>query len=401
MTDKNPPHPILSKVPQVTVFFWIIKVLCTTVGETASDFLSEKMGLGLNHTSIIAGVLLAVALVAQFSVKKYIPALYWLVVVLLSVFGTLITDILTDGHKFPLEWSTIIFSSFLGLTFVAWYASERTLSIHSIFTRRREAFYWLAILFTFALGTATGDLVAEKLAVGYLHTGLLVVGIIAAAGLAYRFGLDSVLAFWIAYILTRPLGASLGDFLSQPRHNGGLGLGATNTSIVFLSAILAVVAYLAVTHKDRIEDPEARVRSEKSERVAMVQVAAVLGLALCLGIPGYYARAAQLQAAAAVGTSPDRPLGDLSNFRTITEDMIGFVGSGAWSSAESRANDLESSWDAAQGVLQRRSSEKWALMDNAIDTVLKDTRAASKDTSATSASLQALATLIDQLDHRK
>ena len=401
MAETHPSHSLLSKVPQVTVFFWIIKVLCTTVGETASDFLSEKMGLGLNHTSMIAGALLAIALVVQFSVKKYIPILYWFVVVLLSVFGTLITDILTDGHKFPLEWSTIIFSSLLGLTFAAWYATERTLSIHSIVTRRREAFYWLAILFTFALGTATGDLVAEKLAVGYLHTGLLVVAIIAAVSIAYRFRLDSVLAFWIAYILTRPLGASLGDYLSQPRRNGGLGLGATNTSVVFLSAIIVVVAFLAVTHKDRIENPGAPIGSENRARVARVQVAVVVGLLVALGIPGYYLRTAQLQAIAEAATSADRPLGDLSRFRTINNDMIGFVASGDWSSAESRADDLETSWDAAQGVLQRRSLEKWTLIDDAIDAVLKSTRASSRNIAATGAALHALAKLIDQLDPTK
>jgi uncharacterized membrane-anchored protein len=172
---------LASKVPQVTVFFWIIKILCTTVGETASDFLSVNMGLGLKGTSVAAGVCLALVLLVQFRAKRYIPAVYWLAVVLISVFGTLITDILTDSLHFPLEASTVIFSVALGLTFGAWYAKEGTLSIHSIFTARREAFYWLAILFTFALGTATGDLVAEKLGVGYLFTGLIVLGVIAAA----------------------------------------------------------------------------------------------------------------------------------------------------------------------------------------------------------------------------
>ena len=213
----RPGHRLLSKVPQVTVFFWVIKVLCTTVGETVSDFLAENLGLGLKGVAIVAGASLVLVLLVQFRAKKYVPALYWLAVVLISVFGTLITDILTDSLGFPLEASTLIFSALLGLTFAAWYARERTLSIHSIVTRRREAFYWLAILFTFALGTASGDLIAEKLGVGYLHTGLLVVAVIAATGIAWRVGLDSVLAFWIAYILTRPLGASLGDYLSQSR----------------------------------------------------------------------------------------------------------------------------------------------------------------------------------------
>ena len=208
-------NEMFSKVPQVTVFFWIIKVLCTTVGETASDFLNVNLGFGLTGTSIAAGICLAIVLFFQFKAKKYIPPIYWLAVVLISVFGTLITDILTDSLKFPLEASTIIFTVALAATFALWYRSEKTLSIHSIFTTKREIFYWLAILFTFALGTATGDLMAEKLGLGYLLTGSIVLGIIAAAWIGYRLGLDAVLAFWIAYILTRPLGASLGDYLSQ------------------------------------------------------------------------------------------------------------------------------------------------------------------------------------------
>jgi uncharacterized membrane-anchored protein len=320
-------------VPQVTAFFWIIKVLCTTVGETASDFMSENMGFGLRGTSIAAGICLAVVMFVQLRVKKYVPGVYWLTVVLVSVFGTLITDILTDGIHFPLEYSTIIFTVLLGLTFAGWYAKEGTLSIHSIFTPRREAFYWLAILFTFALGTATGDLVAEKLGVGYLHTGLLVLAIITAAGIGYRLGLDSVLAFWIAYILTRPLGASIGDYMSQPTSNGGLGLGATVTSAVFLGAILAVVIYLAATKKDVIEKPEAPLDASKGRaaRLQVVAVVAVLGVA---GTAGYFLRSAQLTKAASAAASPDRPLGDLSPFRKIVAGMQAAVASGDFSAAK-------------------------------------------------------------------
>src|SRR5258708_1733083 len=180
---------ILSKVPEVTVFFWIIKVLCTTVGETVSDFLNVNLGFGLKGTSVAAGIALLVALVFQFRAKKYVPGVYWLTVVLISVFGTLVTDILTDSLGFPLEASTIVFSVALALTFGVWYAKEGTLSIHSIFTVRREGFYWSAILFTFALGTASGDLMAEKLGLGYLVTGLIVVAVITAAGVAWRLGL--------------------------------------------------------------------------------------------------------------------------------------------------------------------------------------------------------------------
>jgi uncharacterized membrane-anchored protein len=197
---------LLSKVPEITIYFWIIKVLCTTVGETVSDFLNVNLGFGLTGTSIVMGAMLLVVLFAQFKAKRYIPSIYWLTVVLISIFGTLVTDNMTDNVGIPLEVSTVVFSLALGLTFAIWYASEKTLSIHSIFTIRREAFYWLAILFTFALGTAAGDLMAESLGLGYLLTGAIVCGVIASVSVAWRFGLDPIVAFWTAYIMTRPLG---------------------------------------------------------------------------------------------------------------------------------------------------------------------------------------------------
>jgi uncharacterized membrane-anchored protein len=242
---------MLNKVPQVTVFFWIIKVLCTTVGETAADFLNTNLGFGLSNTSLLMGAVLAVALLFQFRSDRYVPGIYWLGIVLISIVGTLITDNLTDNYGVALETTTIVFSVVLAATFAAWYASERTLSIHTIYTRRREAFYWLAVLFTFALGTAAGDLVAERLSVGYLNSVFLFGGLIAVVALAhYRFKLNAVLSFWIAYILTRPLGASIGDYMSQPRADGGLGLGTTVTSAIFLGTILALVLYLTRTKKD-------------------------------------------------------------------------------------------------------------------------------------------------------
>src|SRR5207244_543117 len=177
--------------------------------------------------------------------------IYWLGIVLISVVGTQITDNLTDNYGVSLVTTTTIFSIVLAVVFAVWYASERTLSIHTIYTTRRESFYWLAVLFTFALGTAAGDLSAERLNVGYWPSALIFAGVIAAvAGAHYRFNLNAVGAFWIAYILTRPLGASLGDFLSQTRADGGLGLGTTITSALFLSAILIVVAYLSITRRD-------------------------------------------------------------------------------------------------------------------------------------------------------
>jgi uncharacterized membrane-anchored protein len=242
---------ILLKVPVITIFFWIIKILCTTVGETASDFLNTTFNLGLTSISLIMGALLAVVLFFQFKTKKYVPSVYWLAVVLISIVGTLITDNLTDNFGVSLEITTIVFSIALAVVFALWYMSEKTLAIHSIHTVRREAFYWLAILFTFALGTAAGDLMAESMGLGYLISALIFGGLIAIVYVAHwKFKLNAVLAFWIAYILTRPLGASIGDYLSQATADGGLGLGTLITSGLFLATILATVIYLTITKKD-------------------------------------------------------------------------------------------------------------------------------------------------------
>ena len=214
---------MLNKVPEVTLAFWVIKVMATTVGETGADYLAVHVGLGTAVTGGIMGALLLTVLVVQLRARSYVPWLYWLTVVLVSVVGTQITDALTDRLSVSLYTSTIVFALALAMTFAAWYASERTLSIHAITTRRRELFYWAAILFTFALGTAAGDLATEALGLGFTVGVVAFSGLIAAIGLAYYLGGNAVLTFWLAYILTRPLGASLGDLLSQSRVNGGMG----------------------------------------------------------------------------------------------------------------------------------------------------------------------------------
>jgi uncharacterized membrane-anchored protein len=235
-----------NRVPEVTIDFWFIKLLAVTMGETAADYLAVNLGLGLTATSVIMAGVLIVALVLQFAQKRYVPWAYWLAVVLISIVGTLVTDNLVDNFGVALTTTTIFFSLALMVTFAIWYASERTLSIHAIFTTKREAFYWLAILFTFALGTAAGDLVAEHYALGYMATGVLFGLIITSLTLGYFFlGLDPILGFWLVYILTRPLGASFGDLLSQPAEYGGLGLGTIVTSGLFLTAIIAIVAYMS------------------------------------------------------------------------------------------------------------------------------------------------------------
>ncbi|BCM22550.1 hypothetical protein [Mesorhizobium sp. J8] len=245
----------LNRVPDVTLDFWLIKIMAVTMGETAADYLAVNLGLGLAVTSLIMTGVLVVALALQFARKRYVPWAYWLAVVLISIVGTLVADNLVDNFGVRLETTTIVFSVALALTFVAWYASEKTLSIHTIFTTRREIFYWLAILFTFSLGTAAGDLVAERFDLGYLATGLIFGGVIAAITLAWFFlGLNATLAFWLAYILTRPFGASFGDLLSQPVAYGGMGFGTTSTSLTFLGCIVIIVLYM--TLKRLIDEDE-------------------------------------------------------------------------------------------------------------------------------------------------
>ncbi|MEU5093539.1 hypothetical protein [Streptomyces sp. NPDC020996] len=251
-----------NKVPEVTVYFWIIKVLCTTVGETAADLLNEKAGLGLTGVSVLMSALLAVVLVVQFRTGAYRAGVYWLAVALISVVGTLISDNLTDNMGVPLETSTTVFAVLLAIVFVVWYRRERTLSIHHIDTTSRESYYWLAVLFTFALGTAAGDLVSERMDLGYRLSAVLFGLAIAAVALAHlRLGLDAVWSFWIAYVLTRPLGASVGDYLSQPTGDGGLGLGTVITSALFLIVILGLVVHLTVTRKD-VAEPQRTARRE-------------------------------------------------------------------------------------------------------------------------------------------
>ncbi len=250
---------MLNKVPEVTLFFWIIKIMATTVGETAADFLNVHLNLGLTGTAMATGVLLVAFLVAQMTARKYVPWIYWMTVVLLSIFGTLLTDNLVDGFGVPLQTTTVVFGVALAATFAAWYASERTLSIHTITTTRRELFYWAAILFTFALGTAAGDLAAEGMHLGYATAALIYGGLIAAVTVAYYvFKANAIAAFWIAYVLTRPFGASCGDLLSQPLSNGGLGLGTVSTSMVFLVIILGLVAYMTVRQKAVSTPPKRR-----------------------------------------------------------------------------------------------------------------------------------------------
>lgn len=236
-----------NKVPEITLVFWLIKMMSTTVGETAADFLNMDLNFGLTNTSIITGILLAISLFFQMRSPRYKPVLYWVTVVFISVFGTLITDNLTDAWQVPLAASSLFFSVILLITFVVWHRREGTLSIQRIDSLSRESFYWLAILATFALGTAVGDWLAEGLGLGYYSAAVFFgVWILIIAVACFTFRANKVFCFWAAYILTRPLGAACGDLLSQPVENGGMGLGANFTSLAFGLAIIAMVAGLVV-----------------------------------------------------------------------------------------------------------------------------------------------------------
>ncbi len=248
-----------NKVPEVTLWFWLIKVLCTTVGESFADYINETLGFGLTNTTLAFSAALLVALVLQFRRDRYVPGIYWISVVLISVVGTLVTDNLTDAHHVPLWISSTVFAVLLAAVFAAWYARESTLSIHSINTTPREGWYWLVVLVTFALGTALGDWTLELTGWSPGASILLPAGLIAAVFVAWKLGAGPVLTFWIAYILTRPLGANIGDFLASDHSEGGLGLGTLWTSVIFLGTILAVVVYLTVTRVDVTEEHAHRI----------------------------------------------------------------------------------------------------------------------------------------------
>ncbi|CAG9193012.1 conserved membrane hypothetical protein [Paraburkholderia tropica] len=240
-----------NKVPEITLSFWVIKILSTTVGETGADYLAVNAGWGQGVTRAVMCTLLCAILALQMGSRRFRPWLYWLAVVLVSIVGTQITDLLTDKFDISLYLSTAIFFAALVAIFAIWYASERTLSIHTIVTRRREGFYWAAILCTFALGTAAGDLATEATGLGFARGVLIFGALIAAIWLLFRAGANAVATFWIAYVLTRPFGAALGDLLTQARTYGGFGFGAQWTSALFLAAIIGLVAMVEFNARSR------------------------------------------------------------------------------------------------------------------------------------------------------
>ena len=396
---------MLSKVPEITVWFWVIKILCTTVGESFADWINMTLGVGLHLTAIMFTVVLVVVLAWQLALDRYQPFVYWLTVVVVSVTGTLYTDILTDDLGVPLAFSTSVFAALLAVVFGVWWAKERTLSIHSITTLPRELFYWLAILVTFALGTAAGDWTLELTGWSPGVAVLLPAGLIVAVVAGWKLGANSVLSFWLAYILTRPLGANLGDWLGFPKDQQGLGLGVALTSVIFLAAILATVIYLTVTRADVIErnDPP-RTESRRREQVmlgyfAAVAVAAGVLMAWAHGRPHGAPPGAEEGPASITAIAPGQaantfPAVDVATFRNITEQTLTKVKSGDQAGATAGAKDLETAWDDAQPKLEAIDGATWTAIDGRIDAVLSSIRDAHPDQGAETQTLSDLLTAL-------
>jgi uncharacterized membrane-anchored protein len=401
---------MLNKVPEITVWFWIIKILCTTVGESFADWINMTLGVGLNVTALIFTVVLVAILGWQLSLNRYVPFVYWLTVVVVSVTGTLYTDILTDDLGVPLAVSTSVFAAVLVVVFGVWWARERTLSIHSIITLPREAFYWLAVLVTFALGTAAGDWILELTGWGPGISVLLPAGLIAVIAIGWRLGANPVLSFWLAYILTRPLGANLGDWLGFPKDQQGLGLGTAATSVIFLTAILATVIYLTYTRADVIEEkkpthtptPTAPARELiMLGYYAVVAIAAGALLVWAAGRPHATAAASEEESgttSAATPLAPGQsatahfPPAETTKFRTITADTLAKVQAGDQTGATARIKDLETAWDDDQPTLQPLDDTGWTALDGQIDIVLKALRASTPDPTTETQTLTTLLT---------
>jgi uncharacterized membrane-anchored protein len=242
-----------NKVPEITAVFWITKVLTTGMGETTSDFLLTTFNRPISVG--VTALIFVAALIMQFRSKAYVAWIYWFAVIMVSVFGTMVADIIHVLLGVPYEVSTSVFVIILAAIFIAWYATQKTLSIHTINTRAREWYYWAVVLMTFALGTAVGDLTAVSFDLGYLTSGFVFAGAIVIPALAYRFlHLNGTLAFWAAYVLTRPVGASFADWAAAPEYRSGIGLGTGPVSIALTVVILALVGYLFLAKTRRARD---------------------------------------------------------------------------------------------------------------------------------------------------
>ncbi|WP_256792179.1 hypothetical protein [Terrabacter sp. Ter38] len=415
------PRPVsaqlLNKVPAITATFWLIKILSTTIGETFADYLAVQVGLGTLVTDAAMMTLLVIALVAQLRTRRLVPWLYWLTVILVSIVGTQITDFFTDTLGVSLYVSTAVFALVLAAVFTVWWRQERTLAITAIDTPRRERFYWGAILTTFALGTAGGDLATEALSLGFRNGVLIFGGLILAVWVARRAGLNAVLAFWIAYVLTRPLGASLGDLLTQSRDFGGLGLGASLTSLVFLAVIVVLVTREQVNvnrHGIRAKGEAPAVHPRRDYAWAAAGSVAVIAAAAALAPTaapasatpsGTTAGASSGTRATATRANPletdaTSPIGDLRPFAVIVDDVAAKTRSGDLSAATTRIKDLEVAWDDGEAAMKPASPDDWHTMDAAIDGALTALRSTPPSTADSAAALKALQSTIGSLEKK-
>lgn len=382
---------LLNKVPEVTVWFWIIKILCTTVGESFADYINTTLGFGLTNTMLLFTAVFAVVLTWQFRTRRYSPFPYWLTVVVVSVTGTLYTDMLTDQLHVPLWLSTTVFSVLLAVAFGVWWLRERTLSIHSITTRPREAFYWLTVLVTFALGTATGDWTLELTNWTPAKSVLLPLGLIAAITGLWRFGANPVLSFWLAYILTRPLGANIGDWLASPKTPAsagepvGLGLGTFTTSLIFLSAILATVIYLAISRSDIAETREVThepsvTTNPRKERPALggfgiLAVATVALLVWAHNQPHVTCdptgQSETLPACKKAALTAPQTAAAVAKYEHLTQTAIAQDKAGTAAASHATVQKMRDDWDADATSLQAVNNTTWTLLDDQMDAVLK------------------------------
>ncbi|WP_328460100.1 COG4705 family protein [Streptomyces sp. NBC_00448] len=381
----------LNKVPEVTVWFWIIKILCTTVGESFADYINTTLGFGLTNTMLLFTAIFAVVLTIQFRTRRYSPFPYWLTVVVVSVTGTLYTDMLTDQQNVPLRLSTTVFSVLLALVFGVWWLRERTLSIHSITTFPREAFYWLTVLVTFALGTATGDWTLELTNWTPAKSVLLPLGLIAAVTGLWKSGANPVLSFWIAYILTRPLGANIGDWLASPKtatspgEPVGLGLGTFATSLIFLSAILATVIYLALSRSDVAETYELTheapvTTNPRKERIALGGFGTLAVATVALLVWAHHqphvtcdptGQSETLPACQKAAMTAGQTAAAVAKYEKLSQTAITQDKAGSAAASRATVQKMRDDWDADATSLQAVNKATWTLLDNQMDEVLK------------------------------
>ena len=381
---------MLNKVPEVTIWFWLIKILCTTVGESFADYINETLGFGLANTMLLFTAIFVAVLTWQMKTRRYQPFPYWLTVVVVSVAGTLYTDMGTDQLGIPLWVSSTVFAVLLAGVFGVWWLRERTLSIHAINTRSRESWYWLTVLVTFALGTATGDWTLELTNWLPVQSIFLPLGLIISIAALWKWGANPVLSFWLAYILTRPLGANIGDALASPKvapagQPVGLGLGTLWTSLIFLGAILGTVVYLAISRSDVSEvydathDPVVTTNPHK-ERIAalgFVVVAAIAGGVMFWGHQQPHATCDPTGASETMPACPkpafngSQTQAAVAKYQGLAQKAIAQDKAGNAAAAHATVQQMRDDWDADSTSLTAVNPKTWHALDDQMDAVLQ------------------------------